>query len=125
MNALLTCDGGVTGSVRNWLRVEGLAAFTLSVLLYWHSGTSWWMFLGLLLMADALAQTPALQMNAIYECRVLRRDERQRHWLIERIQQAIQGLILTIVPSVRGLIETDSSSSALESSSQISLAFCK
>jgi hypothetical protein len=70
MNALLTCDGGVTGSVRNWLRVEGLAAFTLSVLLYWHSGTSWWMFLGLLLMADALAQTPALQMNAIYECRV-------------------------------------------------------
>ena len=52
MNALSISDGGVKGSVRNWLRLEGLAVLTLSVLLYWHSRAGWWLFFGLLLTPD-------------------------------------------------------------------------
>ena len=52
-------DGAVTGAVRLWLRAEGLAAFTLSVLLYWQFGSSWWMFIGLLLIPD-LSMLPYL-----------------------------------------------------------------
>ena len=41
-----------TGAVRNWLRAEGLAVLTLSLFLYWHSRSSWWLFVCLLLVPD-------------------------------------------------------------------------
>jgi hypothetical protein len=59
MNTPTLSDGAVTGAVRTWLRAEGLSVLTLSVLLYWHSESSWWMFLGLLLTPD-LAMLPYL-----------------------------------------------------------------
>jgi hypothetical protein len=40
------------GAVRNWLKAEGLSVLALSVLLYGHSGSSWWIFAGLLLIPD-------------------------------------------------------------------------
>jgi hypothetical protein len=52
MNASGLSDGAVTGAVRTWLKIEGLSALVLSVLVYAHSGSSWWMFLGLLLTPD-------------------------------------------------------------------------
>src|SRR5271165_2361805 len=52
MNNLLISGGAVTGSVRSWLRVEGPAVLTLSVVLYWHSRSSGWMFIALLLIPD-------------------------------------------------------------------------
>ncbi len=52
-------DGAVTGAVRTWLKAEALSVFILSVLLYWHSESSWWMFMGLLLIPD-LAMLPYL-----------------------------------------------------------------
>ena len=45
-------EGVVTGAVRMWLRAEGLAALVLSLLLYGHSGMSWWIFFLLLLTPD-------------------------------------------------------------------------
>jgi hypothetical protein len=39
-------------TVRLWLRTEGLGALVLSLLIYWHSGSSWWLFFGLLLTPD-------------------------------------------------------------------------
>jgi hypothetical protein len=52
LNPLSTSDGGVTGAVRDWLRVEGVAVLALSLLLYAHSRSGWWMFIGLLLVPD-------------------------------------------------------------------------
>ena len=52
-------SGAVAGPVRLWLRTEGLAALVLSVLLYQHSGRSWWLFFGLLLIPD-LSMIPYL-----------------------------------------------------------------
>ncbi|HKN00221.1 MAG TPA: DUF4260 domain-containing protein [Candidatus Binataceae bacterium] len=59
MNTETLSDGAVTGAVRTWLRAEALSVLTLSVLLYWHSESSWWMFIGLLLTPD-LAMLPYL-----------------------------------------------------------------
>ena len=59
MNTLTLSDGAVTGVVRTWLKAEGLSVLTLSVLLYWHSESNWWMFIGLLLTPD-LAMLPYL-----------------------------------------------------------------
>lgn len=55
----MNTGGAVTGAVRNWLKTEGLAVLTLSLLLYGHSGSSWWMFIGLLLIPD-LSMLPYL-----------------------------------------------------------------
>jgi hypothetical protein len=55
-------NGAAAGAVRAWLRLEGLAVLLLSVVFYWHSGRSWWMFLGLLLIPD-LSMLPYL-LNA-------------------------------------------------------------
>jgi hypothetical protein len=59
MNTPALSDGAVTGAVRNWLKAEGLAVLALSVLLYWHTSSNWWMFIGLLLIPD-LAMLPYL-----------------------------------------------------------------
>ena len=48
--------------VRSWLQAEGLAALLLSILCYWHSGDSWWLF-GALLLTPDLAMLPYL-LNA-------------------------------------------------------------
>jgi hypothetical protein len=45
-------EGVVTGDVRMWLRAEGLAAFALSLLVYWRLGGSWWLFVALFLVPD-------------------------------------------------------------------------
>ena len=55
-------NGAAAGPVRAWLRTEGLAVLLLSVMFYWHSGRSWWMFFGLLLVPD-LSMLPYL-LNA-------------------------------------------------------------
>ena len=52
MTSMTLSDGAVTGATRTWLKAEGLSVLTLSLLLYRHSGSSWWMFLGLLLIPD-------------------------------------------------------------------------
>lgn len=52
MKTVALSDGAVTGAVSTWLRVEGLSVLLLSLLLYRHSGSSWWMFFGLLLIPD-------------------------------------------------------------------------
>lgn len=52
-------DGAVNGAVRTWLKAEGLCVLILSVLLYWRSESSWWMFIALLLIPD-LAMLPYL-----------------------------------------------------------------
>jgi hypothetical protein len=44
--------GNVTGGPLAWLRFEGGFAFILSILLYAHTGASWWRFLILLLVPD-------------------------------------------------------------------------
>ena len=59
MTAKALSDGAVTGAVRTWLKAEGLAVLVLSALFYWHTGSSWWMFIGLLLVPD-LAMLPYL-----------------------------------------------------------------
>lgn len=52
-------NGAVDGAVRIWLRAEGLAVLALSILLYWHSGSRWRIFLVLLLTPD-LSMVPYL-----------------------------------------------------------------
>jgi hypothetical protein len=52
MKDLQISNGAVSGPVRVWLRAEGFAVLALSVLLYWFSGSSWWMFLALFLAPD-------------------------------------------------------------------------
>jgi hypothetical protein len=59
MNQLSISDGAVSGPVRIWLRGEGLAVVSPSVLLYKISGWSWWIFLALLLAPD-LSMLPYL-----------------------------------------------------------------
>jgi hypothetical protein len=49
----------VSQPVRALLRAEGAAVFILSLLLYLHSGASWWLFAALLLTPD-LAMLPYL-----------------------------------------------------------------
>jgi hypothetical protein len=44
--------GAVTGSVRAWLRAEGLAVLALSIVLYWLLGGSWLLFALLFLAPD-------------------------------------------------------------------------
>jgi hypothetical protein len=44
--------GMVTAPVRNILRLEGLAAATLSAVLYARTGASWWLFAALWLTPD-------------------------------------------------------------------------
>jgi hypothetical protein len=50
-------NGAVTGAVRIWLKLEGLAVVVLSVLLYRYTHASWWTF-GIFLL------TPDLSMLA-------------------------------------------------------------
>jgi hypothetical protein len=52
MQGLQISNGAVSGPVRVWLRAEGFAVLALSVLLYWFSGWSWWMFFALFLAPD-------------------------------------------------------------------------
>jgi uncharacterized protein DUF4260 len=52
MSELTVANGAVSGSVRIWLRAEGFLAFAVSVLLYWKSGSSWWIFFALFLAPD-------------------------------------------------------------------------
>ncbi len=52
MNTQTISDCAITGAVRTWLQTEGLSVFVLSTLLYRHSGSGWWMFVGLLLTPD-------------------------------------------------------------------------
>jgi hypothetical protein len=47
--------GMTTGAVRNWLRLEGLAAFGLGIALYALTDTNWLFFVPLLLLPDASA----------------------------------------------------------------------
>jgi len=48
----MSLHGAVSGSVRNWLRTEGIAVVALAVVLYAKSGRSWWIFAALLLAPD-------------------------------------------------------------------------
>jgi Domain of unknown function (DUF4260) len=48
----MPCDGAVNGSMRRWLRLEGLAAFFSAVLLYARGGHSWGLFVILVLTPD-------------------------------------------------------------------------
>jgi hypothetical protein len=41
-----------TPPVLTWLRLEGLAVAALAALLYWRTGTSWWLFAALWLVPD-------------------------------------------------------------------------
>jgi hypothetical protein len=59
MKTLTLSEGAVTGAVRVWLKAEGLAVLIVSVLLYRYTGSSWWMFFGLLLTPD-LSMLPYL-----------------------------------------------------------------
>jgi hypothetical protein len=47
-----TSESSVAGSVRVWLRLEGLALFVVGVLLYARSGAGWGRFAALLLVPD-------------------------------------------------------------------------
>ena len=52
MGELTVSNGAVFGWVRIWLRAEGFCVFAFSVLLYKLTGSSWWLFLALLLTPD-------------------------------------------------------------------------
>ena len=52
MNAPALSEGVVAGDVRVWLRAEGLMVLALSVLLYRHLGSRWWIFVVLFLAPD-------------------------------------------------------------------------
>lgn len=52
MNPPAQTEGVVNGSVRLWLRAEGLAMLVMSGLLYGHLGARWWIFAALLLVPD-------------------------------------------------------------------------
>jgi len=45
-------QNSVNGAPLIWLRCEGVFAFILSILLYAHTGASWWRFAALLLVPD-------------------------------------------------------------------------
>jgi Domain of unknown function (DUF4260) len=59
MSELTVSNGAVLAPVRGWLRAEGFSVLALSVLLYWNSESSWWIFLALLLTPD-LSMLPYL-----------------------------------------------------------------
>ncbi len=50
--ALQAASGAVTGTVKSWLRAEGLIVFLSSVALYRHAGYAWWIFIALFLVPD-------------------------------------------------------------------------
>src|SRR4051812_3292073 len=50
-----SASGMTTGAVRNWLRLEGLAAFAASLVLYGASGGGWLFLVPLLLLPDLSA----------------------------------------------------------------------
>jgi hypothetical protein len=54
MNDLQISGGAVSGPVRVWLRAEGFAVLALALLLYWFSGSSWWIFFALFLAPDLI-----------------------------------------------------------------------
>jgi len=47
-----TQRGMVEGQVRSWLRLEGLAAFSVGLAMFWISGGNWLFIVPLLLMPD-------------------------------------------------------------------------
>lgn len=47
-----TEEGAVSGALRTWLRIEGLAALTIAVVLYSRGGYSWGLFALLFLAPD-------------------------------------------------------------------------
>ncbi len=51
--------GAVVGNVRTYLKLENLAVFVLSVLLYANTGQKWWIFFALFLVPD-LSMLPYL-----------------------------------------------------------------
>jgi hypothetical protein len=59
MSEIISSNGAVAGNVRIWLRLEGLAVFILSVLLYANTGQKWWLFFALFLVPD-LSMLPYL-----------------------------------------------------------------
>ncbi len=54
MDEFPVSNGAVSGPVRIWLRAEGLAVFSLGVLLYWKSGLRWWILVALFLTPDVV-----------------------------------------------------------------------
>lgn len=69
----MSSNGAVSGSVRNWLRTEGIAVVALAVVLYAKSGRSWWIFAVLLLAPDLFmlfylinAKVGALAYNVVH-----------------------------------------------------------
>jgi hypothetical protein len=69
----MSSNGAVSGSVRNWLRTEGIAVVALAVVLYAKSGRSWWIFAALLLAPDLFmlfylinAKVGALAYNVVH-----------------------------------------------------------
>lgn len=47
--------GTTTGTVRSWLRIEGLAAFAAALVLYGSLQGNWWLLVPLLLLPDISA----------------------------------------------------------------------
>jgi hypothetical protein len=59
MSEIISSSGAVVGSVRTYLKLENLAVFILSVLLYSNTGHKWWIFFALFLVPD-LSMLPYL-----------------------------------------------------------------
>lgn len=59
MSEILSSNGAVLGNVRTWLKLEGIAVFVLSVLLYANTGHKWGLFFVLFLFPD-LSMLPYL-----------------------------------------------------------------
>jgi hypothetical protein len=59
MSEIISSSGAVVGSVRTYLKLENLAVFILSVLLYANTGHKWWIFFALFLVPD-LSMIPYL-----------------------------------------------------------------
>lgn len=48
----MTVPGAATGGVRRWLRIEGLAVFATTIVVYTQGGHSWLLFVVLFLVPD-------------------------------------------------------------------------
>ena len=67
--------GMVQGQVRTWLRLEGVAAFAVGLVLFWLSGGNWLFFVPLLLLPDvsmigylAGPRVGAATYNIVHNC---------------------------------------------------------
>lgn len=59
MTEIASPSGAVVGTVRAYLKLENLAIFVLSVLLYADTGQKWWIYFALFLVPD-LSMLPYL-----------------------------------------------------------------